>query len=145
MVTRYDVISRRWSSHFWVKMHVFTTSFKNRSKGLWIKWCKVIIYVLFYMLKAKKYSFSLFLPDFRFLIKSKMATMFGDVTDPQQRRHSLNIPRLEEIKGFPLKAKPFRNTLTYQNLGGGGGHHPPLIPRWGYDFACTSEGWVTFS
>ena len=107
-----------------------------------MKWCKVIIYVLFYMLKAKKYSFSLFLPDFRFLIKSKMATMFGDVTDPQQRRHSLNIPRLEEIKGFPLKAKPFRNTLTYQNLGGGGGggDPPPLIPRWGYDFACTSEG-----
>ena len=56
-----------------------------------------------------------------------MATMFGDVTDPQQCRHSLNIPRLEEIKGFPLKAKPFRNTLTYQNLGGGGGAPPPLL------------------
>ena len=38
--------------------------------------------------KSKKYSFSLFLPDFRFLIKSEMVTMFGDVTDPQQRRHS---------------------------------------------------------
>ena len=25
MVTRYDVISRRWSSHFWVKVHVFST------------------------------------------------------------------------------------------------------------------------
>ena len=23
MVTRYDVISRKWSSHFWVKIHVF--------------------------------------------------------------------------------------------------------------------------
>ena len=38
--------------------------------------------------KSKKYSFLLFLPDFQFLIKSKMATMFGDVSDPQQRRHS---------------------------------------------------------
>ena len=26
---RYDVISSRWSSHFWVKMHVFSTSFNN--------------------------------------------------------------------------------------------------------------------
>ena len=25
MVTRYDVISSRWSSHFWVKVHVFST------------------------------------------------------------------------------------------------------------------------
>ena len=27
MLTRYDVISSRWSSHFWVKIHVFTTSY----------------------------------------------------------------------------------------------------------------------
>ena len=55
MVSRYDVKSSTWSSHFWVKMHVFPTSFRNeRNKSLWIKWCKVIIYVLFYMLSAKK-------------------------------------------------------------------------------------------
>ena len=29
MVTRYDVISSWWSSHFWVKMHVLSTSFNN--------------------------------------------------------------------------------------------------------------------
>ena len=28
---RYDVISSRWSSHFWMKMHVFSTSFNNKS------------------------------------------------------------------------------------------------------------------
>ena len=33
MVTRYDVISSRWSSHFWVKIHVFSTSFNNKSKS----------------------------------------------------------------------------------------------------------------
>ena len=32
MVTRYDVISSKWSSHFWVKMHVFSTFFNNKSK-----------------------------------------------------------------------------------------------------------------
>ena len=31
MVMRYDIISSRWSSHFWVKMHVFSTSFNNKS------------------------------------------------------------------------------------------------------------------
>ena len=34
MVTRYDVISTRWSSHFWVQMHVFSTSFNNKSKNV---------------------------------------------------------------------------------------------------------------
>ena len=33
MVTRYDVISSRRSSHFWVKIHVFSTSFNNKSKS----------------------------------------------------------------------------------------------------------------
>ena len=32
MVTRYDVISGRWSSQFWVKIHVFSTSYNNKSK-----------------------------------------------------------------------------------------------------------------
>ena len=34
MVTRYDVISTRWSSHFSVQMHVFSTSFNNKSKNV---------------------------------------------------------------------------------------------------------------
>ena len=56
------------------------------------------------------------------LVKSKMvakiATIVGDVTDPQQRHHPQNIPHLvEKIKDFPLKAKSFRNTETYQKLG----------------------------
>ena len=32
MIARYDIISRRWSSHFWVKAHVFSTFFNNKSK-----------------------------------------------------------------------------------------------------------------
>ena len=46
---------------------------------------------------------------------AKMATMFGDVTDLQQRRHLQSIPNLvEKIKSFPLKAKSFRDIATYQ-------------------------------
>ena len=29
MVTWYDIISSRWSIHFWVKMHVYSTFFNN--------------------------------------------------------------------------------------------------------------------
>ena len=51
---------------------------------------------------------------------AKMATMFGDVTDLHRRHHPLNIPHLvEKTKGFPLKAKSFRNTATYPKLWGG--------------------------
>ena len=41
---------------------------------------------------------------------AKMKTMFGDVTDLQQRHHL----------GFPLKAKSFRNTAITR-----------LVTRWG--------------
>ena len=56
-----------------------------------------------------------------------MATMFGDVTVPQQRHHPQNIPHLvEKMKGFPLKANSFRNTATYKKPKGGGGSINPL-------------------
>ena len=46
-----------------------------------------------------------------------MATIVGDVTGLHQRHHPYNITDLvEKIKGFPLKAKSFRNTATSQKL-----------------------------
>ena len=48
-----------------------------------------------------------------------MGNMFGDFTD-LQRHHPYNIPHLvEKIKGFPLKAKSFRNIANYQKPKGG--------------------------
>ena len=68
------------------------------------------------------------------LEKSKMATMFGDVTDPQQRHHPQNIPHLvEKMKGFPLKANSFQKTATYKKPKGGGG--VPSTPS-----PCTTVG-----
>ena len=70
--------------------------------------------------------------------------MFGDVTDLQQRHHQSNIPYLVgKFEGFPLKEKSFRNITTYQKSKGGGREafiNHSLVPRWGYDFAFTSEG-----
>ena len=57
-----------------------------------------------------------------------MATIVGDVTGLQHRHHPQNISHLvETIKGFPLKAKPFRNTATDQNRGRSRvASHPPF-------------------
>ena len=47
MVTRCVVISCRWSSHFQMKMHVFSTSFTNKSKDCGLNDAKYL-FVLFY-------------------------------------------------------------------------------------------------
>ena len=69
---------------------------------------------------------------------AKKAIIVGAVTGLQQRHHPQNTPHLvEKIKGFPLKAKSFRNTATNQKLQGGVPSTPPpptpLVPRWGYE------------
>ena len=74
---------------------------------------------------------------FKHEMAAKIATIFADVKGLQQRHHPQNIPHLvKKIKGFPLKVKSFRNTAYCRE-----GFHlpPPLAPRWGYEFACTSE------
>ena len=48
-----------------------------------------------------------------------MATIFGDVTDVQQRHHPQNIPHLvEKMKSFLMKAKSFRKIATSKPPGG---------------------------
>ena len=85
-----------------------------------MKWYKVLIYLLFYMSSTKKLPFIGISTWFLILGKSKIATIAGEVTAGlQQRHHPQNIPPLvEKIKGFPLKAKSFRNTATCQKLWG---------------------------
>ena len=74
----------------------------------------------------------------------KMATIVGDVTGLHQRYHPQNIPHLlKKMKGFPLKVKSFQNTATYQKLREGVPSTPPpppLVPRWGDEYVCASEG-----
>ena len=85
------------------------------------------------MPRTKKLPISQFLPDLWFFLKfnmaAKMATIVGDVTDLQQRHPPLNIPHFfEKINGFPLKAKSFRNTATYQKTLGRGTINPQPLP-----------------
>ena len=113
--------------HFWVKVHVFSTSFRNKSAacGKMMQsnyWC-LILHV-----KRKKL---LILTVFTwFLILEKIQD--GDYVWWRHRPPTTPLPikctssySLKKIKGFPLKAKSFRNTATHQKLNGG--VHQPLF------------------
>ena len=87
MVTRYDVVSSRWSSHFWVKMYDFQLlcgiKVKFVDKMMQSNYLCVTLRV-----ERKKILFSLFSQDWHsHKMAAKMATIFGDVTDLQQRHH----------------------------------------------------------
>ena len=142
MVSRYDVKSSTWSSHFWVKMHVFPTSFRNgRNKSLWIKWCKVIIYVLFYMLSAKKLLILTVLTWS--LILDKIQDGGGDGDHVRWRHRSPAAPPPIKYTWFCGEnqristegKKSFRNTATDQKPCGGRGAislpPPHLYHGWG--------------
>ena len=79
MVTRYDVIRSRWSSHFCVKTHVFSTSFNNKSKMkqsayLCVILCQITEKLLFLVAISK--------------IAAKMVTIVGDATDFSRAAHA---------------------------------------------------------
>ena len=81
--TRYDVISSGWSSHFWVKMLVFSTSFNNlkvkiRDEMMLSAYLCVILYV-----KHKKLPFLAVLAWFPILGKIQDNSIVGDVTGLQ--------------------------------------------------------------
>ena len=51
-----------------------------------------------------------------------MTTMFGDVTDLQQRHHPKNIPHfVEKMKGFPLNRFEILQHIKDSRGKGGGG------------------------
>ena len=83
MVTTYDVLSSRWSSHFWVKMPVLTNFFHNKSKTCQWNDAKGLFQCNF-TCEAEKIIIN---RDFNLISiswwKSKMATI-GDVTGLQQ-------------------------------------------------------------
>ena len=54
--------------------------------------------------------------------------MFGEVKNLQQCYYTQNISHLvKKIKNFPMKAKSFRNTATYQKTRGSINRPPPLL------------------
>ena len=59
----YDIISSRWSSHFWVKMHVFSTSFNNKSND------SKYLFMCYFTCRAQKLPFFAVLTWFLILAK----------------------------------------------------------------------------
>ena len=86
-----------------------------------------------YTSSTKNCALSGFKHDLCFFVKSKMATIVGDVRGLQQRHLPLKITHLvEKIKGFLLKAKQIQNNSSYYKLWGGVPLTSPLVPRWGW-------------
>ena len=120
-----------WLSQFWVKIHVFSTFFKNK------------------IMPSQKLLFPTVLTWFLILGKIQDGSQDGDhcwwrhrpPAAPPPMKYTCSL--VKKIKGFPLKAKLFQNTATYQKLRRGipsiPPPPPPLVPRWWYEFACTSE------
>ena len=78
----------------------------------------------------KNHHFSRFKPDFKFLVKSKMAakmtTIVGEVIGLKQRHRPSNIPHLTKIKGFPLKPIIVSKYCNIYNTPGRDSNHPHL-------------------
>ena len=64
-----------------------------------------------------------------------MATIVGNVTDLQQRHHLI----LLEDQRLSTKGKIVSKCYNISKTPGGVPSTLP-VPRWGYEFACTSEG-----
>ena len=65
MVARYDVISKRWSSHFWVKVHVFFFQlFTTIKVNLVPKITQSAYFCVIFHVKQKKSPFLVVLPWF---------------------------------------------------------------------------------
>ena len=118
MVTRNDVISRRWSSHFWVKINVFSP-FLTREENTVVKIMQSVHLCVVFHLKHKKTPFLAVLTWFQILgfnPRWRSLLVTSQAPSPPATSH-VNIPYLvEKIKGFPLNVKSFRNTATYQKL-----------------------------
>ena len=134
MVTIYHVISSRLSSHFWVKMHVRSTFFNNKSKTCQGNDVKGL-FMCYFTSEAQKLPFIAILTWFLILVKSKMATIVGDVTGLQQRHHPLkiNLILLSRSKAFHWRQNRFEILQIIMIKNSEEGFHPPLslIPRWG--------------
>ena len=104
-----------WLRQFWVKVHVFSTIFKNK------------------IMPSQKLLFPAVLTWFLILGKIQDGSQDGDhcwwrhrpPAAPPPMKYTCSL--VMKIKGFPLKVKLFPNTATYQKLGRGIPSIPPLL------------------
>ena len=147
MVTRYDVISGRWSSHFWVKMHVLSPFLNNKSKTC--QWMMQRAYLCLTLhVKHRKLPFIAILTWFLILGKIQDGGQDGDHCWWSHRPPAAS-PRIkytsscwvdQSLSTYGKIVSKYCNIS--KTLLRGSIHPPPplpLVPRWWYEFACTSE------
>ena len=129
IITIYDVISSRWPSHFWVKIHVFSISFNNNSKS-----CPYIrekcLFICYFSCKAQKVPFLAVFTWFPVLGKmmrkdgAKMANIIGGVTGLQHRLE-IYLTSIRRSKVFDWRQNRFEILQHIKNSGKGFHPTPP--------------------
>ena len=145
MVTRYDVISSRLSSHFWVKMHFFHLLLAINVKLIDEMMPSAYLCVILHA-KHQKLLFIAVLNWFLTL---------GKIKDGDHccwcHRPPAAPPPIKYIsscwKGQRLSTEGkivLIEILQHTKNSGEGFHQPPsphpLVPHWGYEFVCMWEG-----
>ena len=144
MVPRYDVLSSRWSSQFWVKIHVFFQLFSTTKVNLLTKIMQSAYLCVIFHIEHKK-IFLAVLSWFLILGKIQGGGQDGDHCWWRQRPPAAPPPlkytsSCWEDQRFSTKGKIVLKYCSISKTPGRGSIHPLLVPRWGYEFACTSEG-----
>ena len=112
----------------------FSTFFNNKSKT-----CGCVVL----QVKGKKIILILSVSISWFLILNKIqdGEHVGDVTDLQQRHHPIKYTwSCREDQRLSNEGKIVSKYCNISKTRGGV-RQPPLVPRWGYDFACTLHVW----
>ena len=128
---RYDKIW--WSSHFWVKVHVFSTFFNNKSRSCGLNHAKWLFMFYFSSRAQKKISISRGLTWFLILGKIQDGGQDGDYCWWRHRPPAAPLPikyisSCREDQRLSTKGKVVSKCCnTSKTLGGGGGSIHPLL------------------
>ena len=138
MVTRYDVISSRCSSHFWVKIHVFSTSFNNKSKAC--GWNDASAYLcVFYMFSTQEFPFIAVFTWFLILGKIQDRGQECDHCWWRHRPPAAPSPIKYTSSSWENWQNQFEIPQHIKNSWEGFHQLPPpptLVPRWGVCRIC---------
>ena len=108
IVTRYDVISSRWSSQFWLKIHFFSTSFNNKSNSCDKNHAKCL-FMCYFSCKHKKLPFLLVLTWFLILGKlprwrpRRRSLLVTSQASSSATTHKIYLILLRKSKAFHLR------------------------------------------
>ena len=144
MVTRYDVIKWGGQANFWWK-YMFFQLLSTIKVNLVAKILQSVSLCVIFHVKHKKLPFLAVLTwHFQFLVKSKMAakmtTIAGDAGLNCSTTHKIYLILLRRSKAFHQRQNRFKILQHIKNSGEGLHPSTPPVPRWGYEFACSSEG-----